>query len=183
MAKALKHLPGEPDESAAEERQRRAERLGAFYRRAPGGEPSAEASEPATARLSGLSGAGPHLRSEFNTLSYLAIGLALIALLAIAVLFFRPPKPDAELRILADAQTQTRSTLEQLANQMTALNRRADDARQAELARTLKLTAVTLDVLRARGGPEVRAEAEGLQGRIEELLGELERGPKAGSSP
>ncbi len=181
MAKALTHVPGEPDESSDEERQRRAERLGAFYRGAPG-EQSAEATGHTRGRLASLSEAGSIFRSEFNTLSYLAIGLSLIALLAIAVLFFRPPKPEAELRTLAEGQAQTQATLGRLASQMTTLSRQADNDRQSELARTLRLTAVTLGVLRAQGSPEVRAEAEALQARIGEFLDELERGPRAGPS-
>jgi hypothetical protein len=176
MAKALKHVPGEPDESSAEERQRKAERMGAFYRSSPG-ESSAAATGTTTTRLAGLTEVGSIFRSEFNTVSYLAIGLSLIALLAISVLFFRPPKPEAELRILAETQTQNQAALEQLTSQMTALSRQAVDDRQSELTRTLRLTAITLGVLRAQGSPEVRAEAESLQARIEGLLGELEREP------
>ena len=123
-------------------------------------------------------------RDELHQVAFdlFAIGLSLIALLAIAVLFFRPPKPEAELRTLAEGQAQTQATLGQLASQMTTLSRQADNDRQSELARTLRLTAVTLGVLRARGSPEVRAEAEALQARIEEFLDELERGPRAGPS-
>ena len=179
IAKALKHLPGdESDEESAEERERWAERLGAFYqrsRRAPPAENPA-ATKP---RVPSLGDVSPALRFEFNTLSYLSIGLSLIALLAFAFLLFRPPKPEAELRALNEGQTQTRATLEQLAGQMGSLNRRAEDARQNELSRSLRLTYITLGALRAQAGPEIRVETEALQARFEEILDEMERGERA----
>ncbi len=179
MAKALKHLPGdESDEESAEERERRAERLGAFYQRSRQA-PTAENPVASKPLVPGLGDLSPALRLEFNTLGYLSIGLSLIALLAFAFLFFRPPKPEAELRALNEGQTQTRATLEQLAGQMGSLNRRAEDARQNELSRSLRLTYITLGALRAQAGPEIQVEAEALQARIEEILDEMERGEKA----
>ena len=76
-------------------------------------------------------------------------------------------------------KTQTRATLEQLSGQMGSLNRRAEDARQNELSRSLRLTYITLGALRAQAGPEIQVEAEALQARIEEILDEMERGGKA----
>lgn len=179
MAKALKHLPSdESDEESAEERERRAERLGAFYQRSRQA-PPAENPVATKPRAPALGDVSPALRIEFNTLGYLSIGLSLIALLAFAFLFFRPPKPEAELRALNEGQTQTRATLEQLAGQMGSLNRRAEDARQNELSRNLRLTYITLGALRAQAGPEIQVEAEALQARIEEILDEMERGEKA----
>ena len=183
MPKALKHLPGEEsEEESAEEKKRRAERLGAFYQR-PRQEPPAEETVATKPRVPRLGKVDPVLRSEYNTLSYLSIGLSLIALLAFVIFFFRPPKPEAELRALREAQTQNRATMEQLAGEIGALSRRAEGTRQNELARSLRLTYITLGKLRAQGSPEIRAEAEALQARIEDIVDEIDRGEKAETPP
>ncbi|MFQ6671915.1 MAG: hypothetical protein ACE5KY_01345 [Candidatus Tectimicrobiota bacterium] len=177
MEELMAEAHTQPPDESAEERQRRADRLQAFYQRSRE-EPHPQATGATRPRLPSLTEVDPVLRSEFNTLSYLAIGFSLIALLLIAILFFRPPKPEAELRALTEAQVEARTRQDQLAGHLTMLNRRADTARQSELARSLRLTSIRLEALRTHGSPEVRAEVETLQARIAELVDEVERGPR-----
>ncbi|MFQ5892925.1 MAG: hypothetical protein ACE5H5_01285 [Nitrospinota bacterium] len=178
MAEAHTQPPDESAEESAEERQRRADRLKAFYQHSRE-EPHPQATGATRPRLPSLTEVDPVLRSEFNTLSYLAIGFSLIALLLIAILFFRPPKPEAELRALSEAQAEAQERQDQLAGHLTSLSRWADGASQGELARSLWLTSITLEALRTHGSPEIRAEVEALQARIAELVDEVERGPRA----
>ncbi len=172
------------DAPAEENKKRREERLASFYRSPPGGG-AAAAGGPAAKGPSpqSLPEVDSVFRSEFNTVGYLAIGFSLIALLLIGIIFFRPPKPEAELQALADAQARNRETLEQVASQIAALNQRAERAEQGALARSLKLALVTLGELKERGSPAVRAEAEALQSQIEALLKEVQGATGAGRPP
>ena len=182
MVRASKSVSGGPDSESAEEKRRRTERLASFYQ-SPKEEPRAGSSGSGGPRALGLTDVDPVFRSEFNTVGYLAVGFSLIALLLIAILFFRPPKPEAELQALREAQVQTREVLEQLSGRVAALSRRAERSRRGDLARNLRITYVTLDELKKAASPSVAAEAEALQSRIEALLGEVERGPRTGTPP
>lgn len=156
--------------------------MASFYK-GPAEEPAAATPGPERQRPPTLTDADPVFKSEFNTIGYLAIGFSLIALLLIGIIFFRPPKPEDDLRALAEAQTQTRQSLERLAGQVASLDRRVDKTDEGDLVRSLKITLLALDELEERGSPHIKTEAEGLQAKIEALLGELEGGSGSGSSP
>jgi hypothetical protein len=182
MAKESKKASEEPGVETADERQRREKRLASFYK-SPEREPTTSTPRPEEHKPPSLTEVNAVFKSEFNTIGYLAIGFSLIALLLIAIFFFRPPKPEAELQALAEAQIQTRDTLEKLAGQITAVDRRVDKTDQSGLVRSLRMTHLALDELKGRGSPGIRAEAEGLQSQIDELLSELKDGSKPGTSP
>lgn len=184
MAKASKDAQSGSGSEEAEERRRREERLASFYQGPKQGPPppAAEAEKPKTPKTPSLSDPDPVFRSEFNTVSYLAIGFSMVALLLFGILFFRPPKPEAELKALQEAQMQNRAVLEELSSHVTALDRQAKTSEKGDLIRGLRQTSLTLDELKKLGGPAIRDEAEALQIKIEKLKQELERDLRPGTS-
>ena len=182
MAEKRKSGAEEQADESTGEKQRREARLASFYQR-PKEEPPAQGPKKEKPKAPSLTDADPVFRSEFNTIGYLAIGFSLIALLLIVIIFFRPPKPEAELRALTEVQTQTRETLEKLAGHVAALDRQAESSTRNDLVRSLRVTHLALESLKQQGNPEVRSEAEALQTQIETLLKEVEGSSGPGSRP
>lgn len=181
MAKASKDARSGSGPEEAEERRRREERLASFYQSPKQGPPppSADAKKPKTPSLSDPD---PVFRTEFNTVSYLAIGFSMVALLLFGILFFRPPKPEAELKALQEAQMKNRAALEELSSHVTVLDRKAESSEKGDLIRGLRQTSLALDELKKLSGPAIRDEADALQVKIDKLKQELERDLRPGTN-
>lgn len=182
MVRENQEAAEDPAGDSSKEKQHRQERMSHFYQ-GPKTKPAGVSPGVEKPRTPSLTDADPVFRSEFNTVGYLSIGFSLIALLLIGILFFRPPKPEEELRALAEAQLQTRESLESLAGRIATLDRRAERSEQNDLVRNLRITYLALSELKERGSPGIRAEAEVLQSQIEALLNEVGQGARAGRSP
>lgn len=182
MAEESKSGEEEKAAESAGDKQRREARLASFYQR-PKEEPAGQSPKGDKPKAPSLTDPDPVFRQEFNTIGYLSIGFSLIALLLIVIIFFRPPKPEAELSALTEVQTQTRETLEKLAGHVAALDRRAESSTRHDLVRSLRVTHLALESLKQQGNQEMRSEAEALQTQIEALLEEVEGGSRPGSRP
>jgi hypothetical protein len=131
---------------------------------------------PSSPRGLSLSDDASVFKTEFNTMSYLAVGLSLIALLMFGILMFRPPKPEAELRKLNEAQAQIQSSLEQIEGRIATMSRWARKLQEGDVATSLRIALMTLNELQKEASPEIRSQAEDLQAKIRLLLGEIEEG-------